>query len=280
MAILVNRVKDSHNLWLELMKSFYFLVKRLAAINFIIVSLYLLFFSIPINLSSIPLEFTGYLVTGGVRIYENAFKPIYLVQKKMQYLRDLETENTSLRLEVNQLKTLIDELQSLRTENLELKKLLSFTEDKNYSYVTAKLLMTSFNPFSQTTLIDIGSVQGARVDQIIMNNEGLVGRIVKTSNNYSTVILITDSNSRVPIITYPSKNKGILIGNNASAHIKYLTTEHDIQKDEKVITSGDGKIYPPGIIVGKVSRVTEKEVLVHPISDLSKTSFVIVLTSL
>ncbi|MGL4226594.1 MAG: rod shape-determining protein MreC, partial [Rickettsia sp.] len=70
---------------------------------------------------------------------------------------------------------------------------------------------------------------------------------------------------------------GILAGNNNSSKILYLPNNHLVQKDEEIITSGHGNIYPAGILVGYVSKVTQQDVIVDIAADLSKTEFVQIL---
>nr|WP_253308313.1 rod shape-determining protein MreC [Rickettsia endosymbiont of Ceutorhynchus assimilis] len=275
MAIIANRVRTSSNIS-EFIKSIVILAKRLLILFFLTLSLYL-FIAAPKEISNISLEVTGGFLSTGLIIYENIFEYINSISQKLVYFQDLAKKNVELQLEIARLQRMQNNIDSIRAENTALRDLLTVTREEEFEYVTAKLLSVSLNPFSKTALIFAGKNHGIEVDQIVTNAEGLVGRITEVSNNYSKIMLINDVNSRVPITAGSSREKGILAGNGNSSKILYLPDNHLIQKDEKIITSGHGNIYPSGILVGYAGKVTEKEVVVDMAVDLSRTEFVQIL---
>ncbi len=275
MALLANRIKNPSRI-LGLSKFILVTAKRGLVLFFIIASLYL-FIAAPKRFSSISLEVVGQVMFGSLLIHENIFKQINLVTQNFIYLRDLARENIELQLEVARLRSLQSDIYLIQSENKELKQLLSVIEEEQYSYVSAKLLSVSLNSFSKTALLSAGAKHGVAVDQIVTNGEGLVGRVIQVSNNYSKIILVNDVNSRIPITTASSKEKGIMSGYGKGSKILYLPKTHLVQKGEKVITSGYGNIYPYGITVGYVNKANSENVLVEPIVDLSKTKFVSIL---
>ncbi|MCC8371551.1 MAG: rod shape-determining protein MreC [Rickettsia endosymbiont of Pseudomimeciton antennatum] len=275
MALLANRIKNPSRI-LGLSKFILITAKRGLTLFFIISSLYL-FIATPKRFSSISLEIVGHVMFSGLLIHENVFKQINLITQNFIYLRDLARENIELQLEVARLRSLQSDVYLIQSENKELKKLLSVIEEEQYNYVSAKLLSVSLNPFSKTALVSAGARHGVAVDQIVTNGEGLVGRIIQVSDNYSKIILVNDVNSRIPITTASSKEKGIMSGYGNGSKILYLSKTHLVQKGEKVITSGYGNIYPYGITVGYVDKANSENVLVKPIVDLSKTKFVSIL---
>ncbi len=275
MALLANRIKNPSRI-LGLSKFILVAAKRGIVLVFIISSLYL-FIATPKRLSSMSLEIVGHVMFSGLLIHENVFKQINLITQNFIYLRDLARENIELQLEVARLRSLQSDIYLIQSENRELKQLLSVIEEEQYSYVSAKLLSVSLNPFSKTALLSAGAKHGVAIDQIVTNSEGLVGRVMQVSNNYSKIILVNDVNSRIPITTTSSKEKGIMSGYDNGSKILYLPKNHLVQKGEKVITSGYGNIYPYGITVGYVNKANSENVLVKPIVDLSKTKFVSIL---
>ncbi|MCC8416341.1 MAG: rod shape-determining protein MreC [Rickettsia endosymbiont of Gnoriste bilineata] len=275
MALLANRIKNPSRI-LGLSKFILVAAKRGIVLVFIISSLYL-FIATPKRLSSMSLEIVGHVMFSGLLIHENVFKQINLITQNFIYLRDLARENIELQLEVARLRSLQSDIYLIQSENRELKQLLSVIEEEQYSYVSAKLLSVSLNPFSKTALLSVGAKHGVAIDQIVTNSEGLVGRVIQVSNNYSKIILVNDVNSRIPITTTSSKAKGIMSGYGNGSKILYLPKNHLVQKGEKVITSGYGNIYPYGITVGYVNKANSENVLVKPIVDLSKTKFVSIL---
>ncbi|MDR0774110.1 MAG: rod shape-determining protein MreC [Candidatus Tisiphia sp.] len=275
MALLANRIKRSSKI-VEFARFILVTLRRVFVLFFVIASLYL-FIAAPKRFSSISLEVVGHVIFGGLLIHENIFKQINLITQNFIYLRDLARENIELQLEVARLRKLHSNIYLIQSENKELKKLLSVVEEEQYNYVSAKLLSVSLNPFSKTALVSAGVRHGVEVDQIVTNSEGLVGRVIQVSNNYSKIILVNDVNSRIPITTVSSKEKGIMSGYGNGSKILYLPKTHLVQKGEKVITSGYGNIYPYGITVGYVKKANAEKVLVKPVVDLSKTEFVSIL---
>ncbi|BFD46656.1 MAG: rod shape-determining protein MreC [Rickettsia endosymbiont of Sergentomyia squamirostris] len=275
MALLANRIKRSSKM-VEFARFILVTLRRVFVLFFVIASLYL-FLAAPKRFSSISLEVVGHVIFGGLLIHENIFKQINLITQNFIYLRDLARENIELQLEVARLRKLQSNIYLIQSENKELKKLLSVAEEEQYNYVSAKLLSVSLNPFSKTALVSAGVRHGVEVDQIVTNSEGLVGRVIQVSNNYSKIILVNDVNSRIPITTVSSKEKGIMSGYGNGSKILYLPKTHLVQKGEKVITSGYGNIYPYGITVGYVKKANAEKVLVKPVVDLSKTEFVSIL---
>ncbi|WP_341755516.1 rod shape-determining protein MreC [Candidatus Tisiphia endosymbiont of Ptychoptera albimana] len=275
MALLANRIKRSSKM-VEFARFILVTLRRVFVLFFVIASLYL-FLAAPKRFSSISLEVVGHVIFGGLLIHENIFKQINLITQNFIYLRDLARENIELQLEVARLRKLQSNIYLIQSENKELKKLLSVVEEEQYNYVSAKLLSVSLNPFSRTALVSAGVRHGVEVDQIVTNSEGLVGRVIQVSNNYSKIILVNDVNSRIPITTVSSKEKGIMSGYGNGSKILYLPKTHLVQKGEKVITSGYGNIYPYGITVGYVKKANAEKVLVKPVVDLSKTEFVSIL---
>lgn len=273
MAIIANRIKN-YNSVLGLTKFIFVNLKHLSILFFIIISICLFIVS-PQKISAIFLEITGDFVYVVAKMHGNIFKKINLISQNFVYFKNLAKENAELQIKLEQLQHLQSDIYSLQTENIELKKLLSIVEvEEPYKRISAKLLSVSLNPFSKTAIVSAGTKQGVAVDLIVTNSEGLVGRIIQVSENYSKIILVEDVNSRIPITTTSSKEKGIMSNDEDGSKILYLPKTHLVQKGEKIVTSGYGNIYPYGITVGYVQKVNEETVVVQPVVDLSKTEFV------
>lgn len=272
MALTANRVKTTSSL-IRNIRSIIIMLRHMSVGFLIIVSLYI-FIAAPKKLSAISLEIVGPIISGSLFIHENLFKQIKLLTQNTIYLRNLAKENIELQLEISKLRQSQNDIYSLQIENSELRKLLSVVEEEQYQPITAKILTISLNPFSKTALVSAGKKHGVEVDQIVTSNEGLVGRVIEASNNFSKIILVSDANSRVPITTISSKEKGIMTGDDHNGQILYLPETHLIQKGEKIITSGYGNIYPHGITVGFVDFINKEKVSVSFATDLSKIEYV------
>lgn len=273
MAILENRVRISSKTS-DFLSIIQLISKRFLLSIFVVVSIFLLYVVKPKKLSNFTLEATGSISILGLNIYEKIFSPLIALSDSINQFKDLNAENLKLKLKLTDLYNLQSTVEILKAENVALKNLLNVVPDEEYDYITARLLSVSLNPFSKTILVGAGSKDGVKANQIVTNAQGLVGRITQVSDNYSRVMLINDLNSRVPVVTLLTQERGMLAGNNQNGKIIYLQKDHNIKQGEKVITSGDGMMYPRGIVVGEVSKITKGMVQVEPIMNFDKTDFI------
>lgn len=273
MAILENRIKSTYHIKV-LTKKFSLIVRKFSAILMMILSLYMLLSPINKKMSNICLELFGNTLSNVSFIYDKVFGCIEFVTDKLSYLTDLKDENQLLKRQIQELKNVQQDMHLLLNENIQLKEMLSVVDDVRMHYITAKLLTISQNPFNAYAIINAGSNVGLRVNQVVMHEKWLIGRIVDVSDNYARVMLINDYNSRVPVITETSKVKGILTSYNGKILINYLENDHSVVYGEDVITSGSGHLYPIGIPVGVVSKNSDNEVIVDVKVNLHDTRFV------
>lgn len=275
MAILENRVKTENGV-IELYHFCRFIVKKVIIGFFLVCSVYLLYF--PANkISTLSLEFSGSLISVVVGLSESIFEKVNLIKSKLIYFRDLESENIKLKFELAQLKRLEDSLYQIRAENIALKSLLKVISDiKSEVKITARLLSVSNNPISKIALIGAGVKDGIILDQLVLDERGLVGRVVEVSENYAKVMTINDARSRIPVVTSRSAKRGVLAVNGDNMHILYLDDMVNLDHGEHVLTSGDGKIYPPGLLVATISSNISGEVKLLPVMDLENARFVTV----
>jgi rod shape-determining protein MreC len=195
---------------------------------------------------------------------------------KISYLNNLESENIKLKLELDKLKTINMNLSLLQQENQEFRKILNVAELIDTKYITAKIVGINITPFASTAILQAGSASGIEIDDIVRYSDGLIGRIANVSEHYSTVMLATDPNSRIPVITEKSQERGIIAKQGDDLKLIYLNDEHKIQVGELIYTSGDGKIYTNGLLVAVVEKVNDQGVFIKITSNLNDIKFVIV----
>jgi rod shape-determining protein MreC len=115
-----------------------------------------------------------------------------------------------------------------------------------------------------------------KLDNIVRGRSGLIGRISEVSENYSTVLLVSDHNSRIPVVASTSKVKGIIARQGDDLKIIHLEEDHNLAVGETVYTSGDGKIFPKGIPVATVVRVENNTAFIETIEQFNKIEFVVI----
>jgi rod shape-determining protein MreC len=161
----------------------------------------------------------------------------------------------------------------------------------DYHPVTATVVGKSPNIWYTTVTIDAGSSSGIRVDDPVINGEGLVGRVAQVASDGAEVDLITDSSMGVSARLARNGATGIAqpkVGDPGSLLLQYLPSTTQPDNGEYVVTSGtvaspDDSLYPPGLLIGQVSSVNEetgfKSVNVRPVANLQNLDLVQVLTS-
>ncbi len=161
----------------------------------------------------------------------------------------------------------------------------------DYRPVSATVVGKTPNIWYSTVTIDKGSAAGVRLNDPVINGEGLVGKVVQVASDGAQVDLITDSSIGVSARIGTSNATGIVqpkVGDPNDLLLQYLPANAHANPGEYVVTSGtvaspDDSLYPPGIVIGQVTSVNEesayKSVNVHPIANLHNLDVVQVLTA-
>jgi rod shape-determining protein MreC len=161
----------------------------------------------------------------------------------------------------------------------------------SYHPVAATVVGKSPNIWYSTVTIDKGTGDGVKVNDPVINGEGLVGRVVAVEGGAAQVDLISDSTMGVSARIGTSQATGIVqpkVGDPNDLLLQYLPANTRPNKGEYVVTSGtvassDESLYPPGLLIGQVTSVDEESaytsVNVHPIANLHNLDVVEVLTS-
>ena len=207
-------------------------------------------------------------------------KPVNSVSEGFYKRNDLVylyTENQDLREENNSLSKWKDLALELLAENEELKKLLNSAKERNQKFVSSKVISNSGGSYVKTITVNVGSNDGVRVGNPVLNNWGMIGRIVEIGRNSSRVLLTTDINSQIPVYFENSLHRAILVGKNSDLlELKFLKKRVYLKDEERLMTSGEGGILPRGIPVGLYSRELNKKkekINILPSKDWDKLSF-------
>ncbi len=192
----------------------------------------------------------------------------------------LYQQNQQLRDELQQMKAWKEAALQLEQKNARLLDLNKVRLDPRLTHVTGVVLADSGSPFRQSVLLNVGARDGIRDGWATMDGIGLVGRISGVGERSSRVILLTDSNSRVPVTVQPSGQRGILSGDNGQLPpLDFLEDADAIQPGDRVVTSGDGEVFPAGLLVGQVAKDADGRLRVILAADYQRLEFLRVLRS-
>jgi len=187
----------------------------------------------------------------------------------------LYEDHAKLKKENSLLKNNILQSEYYKLENQQLKKLIDESSNEEVDYLTARVMLDKRSPYLNSFVINSGSNKKIKNSMTVLDDgKNFIGRIVDVNFFSSRVLLISDLNSKIPVIIEPSGTHGILSGRgNRNVSLEYLPENHKTNDGDAVYTSGKEGIFKPGIPIGEVKLTKEKiEVLIY--SDLSQISFV------
>jgi rod shape-determining protein MreC len=206
-------------------------------------------------------------------------KAIGMVENFQAYARIYE-QNQELRRELQQMKAWKEAALQLEQKNARLMDLNQVRLDPKLTHVTGVVLADSGSPFRQSVLLNVGARDGLRDGWATMDGIGLVGRISGVGDRTARVILLTDSNSRIPVTVQPSGQRGLISGDNTPAPLlEFLEKPDLVRPGDQVITSGDGKVFPAGLLVGTVAQSNDRRLRVRLAADYERLEFLRVLRS-
>lgn len=222
----------------------------------------------------------------------------YMVDVPMQFMdwlgsnissqHALLAENTTLRAQQLLLQAQLQKLLALENENLELRALLkSSPRLGNDRLQVAQLLLVDSEPFVQQVTLNKGSSVGVYLNQPVLDAYGIVGQIVAVNPLTSSVMLITDTRSAVPVQISRSGQRGILIGTGSlgSLELIHVPNNADIRVGDLLVSSGLGERYPAGYPVGTVSKIVHStgehfaNITVEPVAQLNRCTQVLLFWS-
>jgi len=187
----------------------------------------------------------------------------------------LYEDNGKLKKENSLLKNNILQSEYFKLENQQLKKLIGESSNEEVNFLTARVMLDKRSPYLNSFVINSGSNKKIKNGMTVLDDEkNFIGRIVDVNFFSSRVLLISDLNSKIPVIVEPAGSHGILSGRgNRNISLEYLPENHKTNNGDTIYTSGKEGIFKPGIPIGKAKLTKEKiEVLIY--SDLSQISFV------
>lgn len=193
-------------------------------------------------------------------------------------LGDIAAENKALRLDKERLLHWQVVARKLEAENEALRNQLKFVPAPEASYLTARVIADTGGAFAHSVLLNIGVQPGVAKGQAVVTGDGLIGRIAGVGERSTRVLLITDLNSRIPVLIEATRTRAILAGNNTNRlRLIHLPPGATVSPGDRVVTSGHGGAFPVGLPVGVVEGVSDAGILVKPFVPRDRLEYVRVL---
>ena len=191
---------------------------------------------------------------------------------------ELYEQNRELRRELQRMKGWREAALQLEERNARLMALNNVRLSPRQAFVTGEVLADSGSPFRQSALLNIGRVDGVTDGSSAVDGLGLVGRISGVAEQTSRIILLTDINSQVPSVVQPSGQKVLMSGDNTIAPpLEFIEDPENVRAGDRVVTSGDGGVYPSGLLVGQVAVGPDGRLRVRLAADYRRLEFIRVL---
>lgn len=204
----------------------------------------------------------------------NAIRELRVLRREVERL---QLENQSLRLELANHKSLESEISRLQ-EVLQIKAHLP------HAAKIARIIAHDPSTWDSSFIVDLGSDDGIQEDSPVISEQGMVGRVLEVTSKNSRVLLLTDSGSSVAGIDDRSRVTGIVQGTGHNQlRYAYVNAGEDIQKNDVLLSSGMGGVFPKGYPLGTVVKKTESEnglnteIEVAPAVDFAALDYVFIL---
>lgn len=216
--------------------------------------------------------------------------PFRLLKDKFAVLGNNEIlikKNKALANRVKILERQINSFKNREDQYNQLEELSRLKDEYNYDVLPARIVLKDNMDWSRTIVINRGSRDGLTPNMAVVSGAGLVGKIIRTGYAYSRVLLLIDSTFKVGARLRNSRFAGLLEGRGMNQLIlNYLPREATFQKNEEVVTSGLGGIFPAGYLIGTVKKTHYEEygfykyITVKPAVDFNTLELVAVVKRL
>jgi rod shape-determining protein MreC len=195
---------------------------------------------------------------------------------------ELEEENRGLRAEVGELRRERLRLSGLALEADELARGAGLVAPTGFVLRAARVVYLDRRSGWSSLVLEVGA-RGARIDQAVVAEAGLVGRVIEPAGPWAKVQLITDRAAAVGVLLEAARRQGILRGAGAGRlEIDYVPLQTEVAVGDRVVTAGIDGVYPRGLPVGVVTEVGAGNEIFHhlgvtPAVDFDNLSLVYLL---
>lgn len=174
--------------------------------------------------------------------------------------RLLQKERDALLAERAQLLVGVNNAKELARENTELRALLKLQVRPGQQVVHAALLYQGHDWFAQRLTLDQGAAAGLRSGLPVVDADGLVGQLTRVYPGSSEVTLVSSPEQLTPVFVERTGQRGLAAGTgHGQMELRYMPTQADIRPGDRLLTSGIDRVYPAGIPVAAISRVSRSQ---------------------
>ena len=229
------------------------------------------------RIERLRMEITDRVIPNFSAVTAPVTSAVNILRSARSYSR-IYQQNLELRRELHQMKAWKEAALQREQENARLLDLNNVRLDPKFTKITGVVLADSGSPFRQTVLLNVGRRDGIVDGWAAIDGIGLVGRIAGVGERSSRVILLTDTSSRIAVSIESNGQRAMIVGDNTSRPpLEFLEAPETVRPGDRVVTSGDGGVFPSGLLVGQVTQTQSGRLRVRLAADIQRLEFLRVL---
>ena len=249
----------------------------LGALIVLLLGLFLLWRVDNPRIERLRMEITDRVIPNFSAVTAPVTSAVNILRSARSYTR-IYQQNQELRRELQQMKAWKEAALQREQENARLLDLNNVRLDPKFTKITGVVLADSGSPFRQTVLLNVGRRDGIVDGWAAIDGIGLVGRIAGVGERTSRVILLTDTSSRIAVSIESNGQRAMIVGDNTSRPpLEFLEAPETVRPGDRVVTSGDGGVFPSGLLVGQVTQTQSGRLRVRLAADIQRLEFLRVL---
>ena len=249
----------------------------LGALVVMLLGLFLLWRIDSPRVERLRMEITDRVIPNFATITAPVTSAVNILRSARSYTR-IYQQNQELRRELQQMKAWKEAALQREQENARLLDLNNVRLDPKFTKITGVVLADSGSPFRQTVLLNVGRRDGIVDGWAAIDGIGLVGRIAGVGERTSRVILLTDNSSRIAVSIESNGQRAMIVGDNTSRPpLEFLEAPETVRPGDRIVTSGDGGVFPSGLFVGQVTQTQSGRLRVRLAADIQRLEFLRVL---
>jgi rod shape-determining protein MreC len=218
------------------------------------------------------------LIDRFVPSFEWTLKPVAATARMVADLRAygrVYQQNVELRRELQRMQGWREAALQLEQKNAKLLALNNVRLNPRLTFVTGEVIADAGSPFRRSGMVNVGRLDGVTDGSAALDGLGLVGRIAGVGERASRIIFLSDGSSRVPAIVRPSGQRAMVVGDNSPAPVlEFVDQTDELRPGDQVVSSGDGGLYPPDIVIGRVIVGADGRQRVRLAADYRQLDFV------
>ena len=193
----------------------------------------------------------------------------------VQELTNLRQDNLDLKAENARLLQWQQAARTLLAENDQLRTLMNFASDGAVKSVVGRVIGDASSPFIRSLLVNAGHREGIKPGHAAVTGDGLIGRVASAGERSSRVLLISDLNSRIPVLVEGSRARAMLAGDNTRRpRLTFFSANVEIEIGSRIVTSGHGGMFPTGIAIGTVTEIGDAGIRIQPFSKPDRLEYI------